>query len=238
MAKVKKLTSEILGGTITVVYVCAMVAMVWYKVDTLADLKLNEIGDFLAGIFGPIAFLWLVLGYLQQGRELRLSSEALLLQASELKASVEQQAIMAKAATDQLRSQQSAFELQVWRHEQEISPQFTLSVFPIALSRPDRKVLSVARVQNKGRDVRFVNLKFEAGSGMDEILSLGDLKKGGISDDVEFYMPVPSTTIIGRCFLGYLRVDGRTVSEEYVYELSSDGGNMKIERAAPGDCLG
>ncbi|MFN4312570.1 MAG: hypothetical protein ACK4FK_18455 [Ferrovibrio sp.] len=31
----------------------------------------NEMGDFFAGIFAPLAFLWLVLGYMQQGDELR-----------------------------------------------------------------------------------------------------------------------------------------------------------------------
>lgn len=35
------------------------------------NLKLNEKGDLLAGIFSPLAFLWLVYGYLQQGQELK-----------------------------------------------------------------------------------------------------------------------------------------------------------------------
>jgi len=67
------------------------------KFDELISLKLNEIGDLTAGIFGPLAFLWLVLGYIQQGRELRLSSEALLLQADELRNSVAQQCEMVAA---------------------------------------------------------------------------------------------------------------------------------------------
>lgn len=33
-------------------------------------LKPNEWGDVFAGLFAPLAFLWLVLGFLQQGREL------------------------------------------------------------------------------------------------------------------------------------------------------------------------
>jgi hypothetical protein len=32
--------------------------------------SLNELGDFLAGIFAPIAFFWLILGYIQQGKQL------------------------------------------------------------------------------------------------------------------------------------------------------------------------
>lgn len=43
----------------------------------------NEYGDFLAGLCAPLAFLWLVLGFFQQGKELRL-------QVKELANSVEQ----------------------------------------------------------------------------------------------------------------------------------------------------
>ena len=36
------------------------------------EMLLSEHGDYLAGIAAPVAFLWLVLGYRQQGKELRL----------------------------------------------------------------------------------------------------------------------------------------------------------------------
>lgn len=45
----------------------------------------NELGDFLAGVFAPIAFLWLVLGYRQQGEALRKQSQSLELQVKEFK---------------------------------------------------------------------------------------------------------------------------------------------------------
>ncbi len=34
-------------------------------------LKPNELGDFFAGLSAPLAFLWLVLGYMQQGEEIK-----------------------------------------------------------------------------------------------------------------------------------------------------------------------
>jgi hypothetical protein len=49
------------------------------------------VGDFLAGAFGPIAIVWLVLGFIQQGEELKLNTAALKLQADELRQSVAQQ---------------------------------------------------------------------------------------------------------------------------------------------------
>jgi hypothetical protein len=51
----------------------------------------NKWGDWAAGMFAPLAFGWLVLGYFQQGEELRL-------QAQELRASVKQQTAMVAAA--------------------------------------------------------------------------------------------------------------------------------------------
>jgi hypothetical protein len=60
-------------------------------------LTLDQIGNYLAGWSSPLAFFWLVLGFIQQGAELRQNSEALLLQAKELQLSVEQ--LTAQATT-------------------------------------------------------------------------------------------------------------------------------------------
>jgi hypothetical protein len=51
--------------------------------DFLA-LKPNELGDFAAGYLAPLAFLWLVIGYFQQGEELRLQRHELELQCNKL----------------------------------------------------------------------------------------------------------------------------------------------------------
>nr|WP_010591225.1 hypothetical protein [Acinetobacter bereziniae] len=50
-------------------------------------LSSNELGDFLAGSFAPLAFLFLYLGYKQQGIELKQNTKALIMQAEELKIS-------------------------------------------------------------------------------------------------------------------------------------------------------
>ncbi len=55
-----------------------------------ADLALNELGDFLGGVSSPLAFLWLVLGFFQQSREIKLSGRALELQAREMRRSVDE----------------------------------------------------------------------------------------------------------------------------------------------------
>ena len=49
------------------------------------SLHLNELGDFLAGVMSPLALFWLVIGYFQQGEELKLNTEALQDQQEELR---------------------------------------------------------------------------------------------------------------------------------------------------------
>lgn len=63
----------------------------------LQGLKLNELGDFFAGIFSPLALFWLILGFFLQGAELQQNSEALKMQARELKSAAEQQQRIASA---------------------------------------------------------------------------------------------------------------------------------------------
>jgi len=67
----------------------------WINASKMA---FNEWGDFFAGVSAPLAFLWLVIGYFQQGEELGQNTKALeqqekalQLQVDELKQSVEQQ---------------------------------------------------------------------------------------------------------------------------------------------------
>lgn len=86
------------GIGVTVAYVAALAIYAYVQRGPVLAMTPNEFGDALAGAASPLAFLWLVLGYLQQGDELRQNTEALRLQAAELKNSVEQQRQMVRAA--------------------------------------------------------------------------------------------------------------------------------------------
>lgn len=78
-----------LGGGLTVLYLLLMVLYVWPRWSEFLALAPNEAGDFLAGAFAPLAFAWLVLGFMQQGIELRQNSDALRLQVEELRTAAE-----------------------------------------------------------------------------------------------------------------------------------------------------
>lgn len=107
-----------IGIAATFAYAMAMLWLVDGRWSELQELKLNELGDFLAGSFGPLAILWLVLGYFQQGIELRQNSASLQLQAEELANSVTQQAALAKSSQQSLEIQrQEIIDAQKMREE-------------------------------------------------------------------------------------------------------------------------
>ena len=62
-----------IGFTLTVVWAACIIALVvYFSPENWQDFKLNEVGDFIAGVSAPLAFLWLVVGIWQQGEDLRL----------------------------------------------------------------------------------------------------------------------------------------------------------------------
>jgi hypothetical protein len=80
----------VIGLWLTAVYLFLLVIYLAVQGQNPADLRLNELGDFLGGVSSPLAFLWLVLGFFQQSREIRLSNKALHLQAKEMRRSVDE----------------------------------------------------------------------------------------------------------------------------------------------------
>lgn len=77
-----------LGIVITLLWIVIGVGLLLYRVADVSQLRLNEWSDILAGYFAPVAFLWLVLGYRQQGEELKTNTQALLAQRDEQERSV------------------------------------------------------------------------------------------------------------------------------------------------------
>ncbi len=96
-------TLTIVGLLLTFFWLLLIATFVFYRWEDLGNLQPNEIGDFAAGVFAPLAFSWLVLGYFQQGEELRNSGQALWLQGQELQNSVEQQRELVNVTREQLK---------------------------------------------------------------------------------------------------------------------------------------
>ena len=76
------------GIAATVLWLGGAVWFALHKVDQWPNMGLNAWGDFFAGAVAPIAFLWLMIGYFQQGFEIRQNTLQLCLQYDALKQSV------------------------------------------------------------------------------------------------------------------------------------------------------
>lgn len=99
---IKKLSTQgKTGWSVTVIWLAIGVSYVIfiYGACEFVNLAPNYLGDFFAGLFAPVAFLWLVLGYFQQGEELKQNTEALRQQYDEMKRSADESAKQSKAIT-------------------------------------------------------------------------------------------------------------------------------------------
>ena len=68
-----------LGWVLSILYLLFIltISLLFVFASDSKSLSLNNLGDYLAGVFSPLAFLWLVLGYRQQAKELRLQAKEL-----------------------------------------------------------------------------------------------------------------------------------------------------------------
>lgn len=59
----------------SVCYAGGLLAYAGHEWPHMLAMKPEEFATFLSGVFAPLAFLWLVLGFRQQGDELKNSAE-------------------------------------------------------------------------------------------------------------------------------------------------------------------
>lgn len=115
-----------IGLIVTTLYLLIFYFGIKGRLEQIKIMPLNELGDFFAGAFGPLAILWLVLGFFQQGKELKQNTEALQLQAEELKNSVIAQKDIASATKQQYElSMLTQKEIKITKSE-SLEPKFII----------------------------------------------------------------------------------------------------------------
>lgn len=138
-----------IGVGATAVYI---LVILWFRgSDFLCFLKTgspNEFGDFLAGFFTPLAFLWLVVGYFMQHAELGLQREELKHQREEL-----------ALTRDKLGEQVELLQEQVKADYEKTLPHLRLK--PVGTELNDRKW----RIYNDGETALEVVLSRVEGNG-------------------------------------------------------------------------
>lgn len=233
-----------IGGALTLTYLVIVAVVIWGRVDTLMTMPLNEVGDFLAGVFGPVAFLWLVFGFIQQGDELRQGTEALKMQsvelkqstqalniqAAELKKSVEQQSIMADAALQQIEAQKSALELQQKERERTLIANFSLTTTVSGSGSQPGTSMNKVRMRNDGNTAFNVTLTFSP-----RFLNCGEVAIGQMNRqaDIEFELTrgAAFNPEEGTVQLSYEDVEGATRNESFTYRVVSGRAQFKKIRA-------
>jgi hypothetical protein len=145
------------GIALTTIYLIAIGSIAVTHRETMLNLAPNEWGDFLAGTFGPVAFLWLVLGYFQQGDELRYSAEALWLQGEELKNSVEQQKALVEATREQVTFEKQNLESERAEFHKRSQPIFFVQYIGYT-SETNRTFRHEISLENTGQDCSDVRL--------------------------------------------------------------------------------
>lgn len=122
---------SILGVVLTAAYAWLLYFIFDGRIVESLSMKPNEIGDLLAGMFGPLTILWLILGFFQQGIELRqntaalkLQEEALRAQVQELVHSVEQQRDLVKVSREQVELAAAALQEERRKSHAAAQPKF------------------------------------------------------------------------------------------------------------------
>lgn len=153
-----------LGGILTYIIVFHL-----FFADFHNPMPLNEIGDFLAGAFSPIAFLFLYLGYKQQGSELQQNTKALNLQVQELNNSVQQQAELVRLTSQQLEIFKEKETLEIKKIIESVKPKFNMWVY--TFSSYDGYNI---KIENYGAKVTDVFVSYSNGQCIDSRFLLFD----------------------------------------------------------------
>ena len=169
------------GYALTVAY---LIAIAYFSVRNLSafdNIGPEGWGNFLAGVFAPLAFFWLVLGFLQQGHELRQSANALWLQSEELRHSVEQQRALVEATREQISFDREL--LNESRADQERRRMPILKGRPRGGSTSGEEVIRYVQIENYGATCTNVRLELLNHDG--EAIgsaSQHEVAKGGLID--------------------------------------------------------
>lgn len=116
-----------IGGLLSAGYLAILALVAWplTHFGMLAfsqAISVNELGDALAGIFAPLAFLWLFVATMVQSQELALQRKELVLQRKELAQSRDvftEQATEAKRSADFIATQTEVMKKQADRVDQQ-----------------------------------------------------------------------------------------------------------------------
>ncbi|OBY27983.1 hypothetical protein [Leisingera sp. JC1] len=204
-------------------------------------LQPNEIGDFLAGVAGPVALFWLVIGYYQQRKELQNSSDALRLQAAELASATRQHTSLARSSLEQLNFEKQKYELSEKSRLASERGKFVVSHG--SCWHNGKFVEFYVDVTNLGQAVADFSFLFPAGL----IQTTSEANDNQEFAEMEYpvwerfkgrrYCFAVSKGHSGKKFdflLTYTNADGSEHSKTFVFEFDAEGGEYMKEFGSDG----
>lgn len=148
-------------GIIVTISYCGLISLArWGDFSCLLTMELNNLGDFLAGIFGPLMLFWLIIGYKQQQEELKQNTKALEMQADELRKSVEQHKELVNATRRQIAVESKSLEFAIKKHEDGESPNFNLEKVKTSVGRKNIIVDNIV-FKNVGKSAYSVHVQID-----------------------------------------------------------------------------
>ncbi|WP_339718549.1 hypothetical protein [Marinomonas primoryensis] len=131
--------------------ICILVMNLCYSPPS-PPLGLNGIGDYLAGAFSPLAFLWLVIGYLMQNKELKNNNESIKLQINELKSTTD-------LSNRNLNLQEEQWKIKKALDHNRAQPRLSCneSTFTVNSNRIGHYTVSTS-IHNKGADISTLTI--------------------------------------------------------------------------------
>lgn len=182
----------------------------FFGIVSFKTMALNEVGDFLAGAFGPLALFWLVMGFFQQGEELRNSVEALKLQANELKDSVEQQKALVEITTSQLELDQKARQAEAEIMLEHRMPHIMVSFGSVASGSSGSSI--EIKLKNTGASAQSVRVLFPSSNS--EIKSKRESVYHGFSAEEEKQFRLKLTMADPSSFSAELQIISENIRNE------------------------
>lgn len=229
------------GGVLTFLY---LVILAIYCVDRWAEIRAmppNNIGDFFAGAFSPMAFAWLVLGFIQQGIELRQNSAALILQAEELRSAATHAGAMVELQRKEFElriqeleeARQKAEETQAAaakrREEQEVRKMQPRFSFGLAHRDHKNRYVAKSELTNDGPNCTSVKIVMTPISGVLELTGETDFAEfsAQLRHPIEFvsYEDSPRTHPLT---IQYTDIGGTERSLDFI--VSVNASNLSIDQ--------
>lgn len=213
------------GWLATFVYIAAVATYAASRSSDVAAMSLHDQADAMAGVFAPLAFLWLVLGFFQQGHELRNSHAALVLQGEELRNSVEQQRALVDVTKEQLTLERETREEAEREADRMARPDLILRYNGGSQSGGDLTMRWV--LSNAGARCSHVEVSTDVHGQVDSSPTLG-------GDPLEFILRYDATTPPQNTLVTvhYRDVRGREGAETFVLKATGDSRGVRLEPSA------